>query len=64
MTADHSTPCISKGHTDDPVPILVAGENVEADGSPRFTEEYAKKGTLGIVKHGYEIMSILKKLSS
>jgi len=64
VTADHSTPCLSKGHTDDPVPILVAGENVDADGSQRFTEEYARKGTLGTVKHGYEIMGILKKLST
>jgi 2,3-bisphosphoglycerate-independent phosphoglycerate mutase len=64
VTADHSTPCISKGHTDDPVPILVAGNDVIADGSPRFTEEYARRGKLGIVKHGYEIMGILKKLSS
>jgi 2,3-bisphosphoglycerate-independent phosphoglycerate mutase len=64
VTADHSTPCISKGHTDDPVPILIAGNNVIAVGSPRFPEEYARKGKLGTVKHGYEFMDILKKLSS
>jgi 2,3-bisphosphoglycerate-independent phosphoglycerate mutase len=63
VTADHSTPCIAKGHTDDPVPILMAGNNVSPDGSQRFTEEYAKRGKLGTVKHGYEIMTILKKLS-
>jgi 2,3-bisphosphoglycerate-independent phosphoglycerate mutase len=63
VTADHSTPCIAKGHTDDSVPILVAGNNVPPDGSQRFTEEYARRGKLGTVNHGYEIMTILKKLS-
>jgi len=64
VTADHSTPCLAKGHTDDPVPILVTGNNVLPDGSQRFTEEYAKKGKLGTLKHGFEIMKILKRLSS
>jgi 2,3-bisphosphoglycerate-independent phosphoglycerate mutase len=63
-TADHSTPCRSKGHTDDPVPILVAASGLVADGSQRFTEECARKGKLGTVKHGYEIMKILTSLSS
>lgn len=63
VTADHSTPCIAKGHSDDPVPLLIGGNDVPPDGSQRFTEAYAKKGKLGTVKHGYEIMTILKKLS-
>ena len=63
ITADHSTPCIAKGHSDDPVPLLVAGNDVPPDGSLRYTEAYAKKGKLGTIKHGYEIMGILKKLS-
>ena len=63
VTADHSTPCAAKGHTDDPVPILVAGPNLSADGSMRFTEAYAKRGNLGTIKHGYEIMKLLKKWS-
>jgi 2,3-bisphosphoglycerate-independent phosphoglycerate mutase len=41
----------------------VAGNDVSPDGSQRFTEEYARKGKLGIVKHGYEVMRILEKLS-
>jgi 2,3-bisphosphoglycerate-independent phosphoglycerate mutase len=63
VTADHSTPCIAKGHTDDPVPILVCGPKVRVDGSMRFTEAYARKGKLGTIKHGYEIMKMLKKFS-
>jgi 2,3-bisphosphoglycerate-independent phosphoglycerate mutase len=63
VTADHSTPCMAKGHTDDPVPILIGGPNVPANGSMRFTEACAQKGKLGTIKHGYEIMRRLKKLS-
>jgi 2,3-bisphosphoglycerate-independent phosphoglycerate mutase len=63
VTADHSTPCIKKGHSDDPVPILVAGLNVKSDGSVRFTETYGRKGSLGTIKHGYEILTMLKRLA-
>jgi len=62
VTADHSTPCIAKGHTDDPVPILITGPNTHSDGSSRFTESYARKGTLGTIKHGFEILPMLKEM--
>jgi len=62
VTADHSTPCVAKGHTDDPVPILVAGPGVKPDGSKRFTEAYGRKGSMGTLEHGYDIMGILKEL--
>jgi 2,3-bisphosphoglycerate-independent phosphoglycerate mutase len=62
VTADHSTPCAVKGHSDDPVPLLIVSPNVSSDGSLRFTESYARKGKLGTVKHGYEIMTMLKKM--
>ena len=64
VTADHSTPCINKGHSDDPVPILVEGPGVKSDGSKRFTEAYGRKGVIGTLQHGYEIMGLLKKESS
>jgi 2,3-bisphosphoglycerate-independent phosphoglycerate mutase len=59
VTADHSTPVSAMGHTDDPVPLLIAGPDVTPDGSLRFTESYAAKGELGTLKHAYEILSIL-----
>jgi 2,3-bisphosphoglycerate-independent phosphoglycerate mutase len=62
ITADHSTPCVARGHTDDPVPILITGSGHKPDGSLRFTESYAKKGTLGIIKHGYEILQTLTRM--
>ncbi len=64
VTADHSTPCLAKGHTDDPVPLLISGPGVHSNGSKRFTETYARKGKLGTIKHGYEIMRILKRFST
>ncbi|MGI0072456.1 MAG: alkaline phosphatase family protein [Nitrosotalea sp.] len=49
ISGDHSTPCINKSHSDDPVPILVSGDLVKKDGTTRFTEEEAKKGKLGLL---------------
>jgi 2,3-bisphosphoglycerate-independent phosphoglycerate mutase len=62
VTADHSTPCIKKGHSDDPVPILVSGMNAKPDGSKRFTEAYGRTGSLGTIRHGHEILGMLKRL--
>ncbi len=62
VTADHSTPCNAKGHTDDPVPIMVNGPNLKPDGSRRFTESEAKKGSIGTLRHGSEILPMLKKM--
>ena len=44
ISGDHSTPCIKKAHTDDPIPLVVSGNNIEKDGTSRFTESYSKKG--------------------
>ncbi len=49
ISGDHSTPCINKGHSDDPVPVLISGNSVKKDGTTRFTEEQAKKGKLGLL---------------
>jgi 2,3-bisphosphoglycerate-independent phosphoglycerate mutase len=47
VSADHSTPCIKKSHSADPVPLLISGNNVSKDGSARFTEKYGSKGSIG-----------------
>ncbi len=47
VSADHSTPCISKGHSDDPVPVLVSGDRVGNDGTTRMTEAQAARGRMG-----------------
>ena len=56
ISADHSTPCINKGHSDDPVPVLVSGDFLKKDGTTRMTEEQAKKGSIGLL-HGAEVVS-------
>ena len=49
ISADHSTPCINKGHSDDPVPLLISGNMIENDNSQRFTEKEGKNGTIGLL---------------
>jgi len=56
ISADHSTPCINKGHSDDPVPVLISGDRITNDGSERFTEEFAKKGEIGLLE-GAQVMT-------
>jgi 2,3-bisphosphoglycerate-independent phosphoglycerate mutase len=47
LTADHSTPCIMKAHSDDPVPILIIDSSLTPDGTAAFTEAECAKGALG-----------------
>ena len=63
ISGDHSTPCIKKGHSDDPVPLLVSGSRVKQDGSARFTENYAKRGRLGLLL-GADVLPTAIKLVS
>ena len=50
ISADHSTPCIYKGHSDDPVPLLISGDMIANDDAQRFTEAEAKKGAIGLIE--------------
>jgi len=56
ISADHSTPCINKGHSDDPVPVVVSGDFIKNDGTTRMTEDQAKKGSIGLLQ-GAEVVS-------
>ncbi len=62
VTADHSTPCILKAHSDDPVPLLIAGGKVKPDGINRFSEEACKKGSLGVLSKGSDLIPLLMKM--
>jgi 2,3-bisphosphoglycerate-independent phosphoglycerate mutase len=62
VSGDHSTPCVKKAHSDDPVPLLVSGPSVRQDDSARFTEAYAKRGSLGLVM-GADVLDTAIKLS-
>lgn len=47
VTADHSTSCVRKAHTADPVPLLVSGGPVPPNGSVAFGERACAAGSLG-----------------
>jgi 2,3-bisphosphoglycerate-independent phosphoglycerate mutase len=47
VTGDHSTSCVRKAHTADPVPLLVSGGPVRPDGSTAFGERACADGSLG-----------------
>jgi len=59
ISADHSTPCINKGHSDDPVPLLVSGDSIKNDGTVRVTEKEAKKGSLGLIEGAQVVKTVL-----
>ena len=56
ISADHSTPCINKGHSDDPVPVVVSADFIKNDGTTRMTEQQAKKGSIGLLQ-GAEVVA-------
>jgi len=57
---DHPTPIEVRTHTADPVPFLLWGDSVKANGAKRFTEAEAK-GTGVFLEEGYKIMGRLIK---
>lgn len=64
ISADHSTPCINKGHSDDPVPILVSGDFIKNDGTTRMTEQQAKKGSIGLLQGSEVVTKSLELIKS
>ncbi|MDF2422116.1 MAG: alkaline phosphatase family protein [Nitrosopumilus sp.] len=64
ISADHSTPCINKGHSDDPVPILVSGDFIKKDGTTRMTEEQARKGSIGLLQGADVVEKALELIKS
>ena len=62
VTGDHSTPCERRDHSGDPVPLLVFGEGVRADGIAQFDEVAAMRGGLGRLR-GRDLMPLLLDLA-
>ena len=56
ITADHSTPCNLRAHSDDPVPLVVVGNMLQADKVQSFSEKECKNGELGVLLKGTELM--------
>ena len=63
VSGDHSTPCVKRGHSDDPVPLLVSGSMVKQDGSARFTENYGKRGKMGLLMGADVLPTSIKMIS-
>src|SRR5919108_1190089 len=61
VTADHSTSCVRKAHTPDPVPLVVSGVGVTSDGSESYGEGACARGSLGSLR-GVEIVPLLAGL--
>lgn len=62
VTADHSTPCKLKAHSDDPVPLLISGDKVPGDDVDRFSEKDCRGGSIGTLSRGTLLMPILMRL--
>jgi 2,3-bisphosphoglycerate-independent phosphoglycerate mutase len=60
VTADHSTSCVRKAHTAEPVPLVVAGAGVQPDGSEGFGERAAAEGSIGRLR-GTDIVPMLAR---
>ena len=61
VTADHATPVTLGRHSDDPVPLLIAGAGIAPDGSRAFNEEVCARGSLGTIR-GIDVMPLLVRL--
>jgi 2,3-bisphosphoglycerate-independent phosphoglycerate mutase len=55
VTGDHSTPCMVKGHSWHPQPVLLHAACSGSDKLDRFTETEANKGSLGVFDAKYLI---------
>jgi len=64
VTCDHSTPWKDKGHSDDPVPVLVVGGTLKPDGSNRFTETNASAGHFEKLERGSGLLPSLKQIAA
>ena len=62
VTADHSTSCARKAHTDGPVPLLVSGGGVASDAVESFGETPSRAGAIGHIL-GPQIMPELVRLA-
>ena len=58
MLSDHSTPCIIKDHTADPVPVVIAGGNVRIDDVTSYGERVCAKGG-NLRFNGIHLLSII-----
>jgi 2,3-bisphosphoglycerate-independent phosphoglycerate mutase len=61
VSADHSTSCVRRAHTAEPVPLVVSGGPVTPDGSEALGERACADGSLGRLR-GVDIVPRLAAL--
>jgi 2,3-bisphosphoglycerate-independent phosphoglycerate mutase len=64
VACDHSTPWKDKGHSDDPVPVLISGGPMKPDSSSRFTETNASLGHFEKMDRGSMLLPRLKQIAA
>ncbi|MGM0405665.1 MAG: 2,3-bisphosphoglycerate-independent phosphoglycerate mutase, partial [Thermoplasmatota archaeon] len=62
VTGDHSTPVTVKGHSGDPSPILIHGDEVRRDEVAKFDERSGTQGGLNRI-YGRDVLNILLDLA-
>jgi 2,3-bisphosphoglycerate-independent phosphoglycerate mutase len=62
LTADHSTPCLMKAHSADPVPLLILDSSLQSDGTKVYSEAECAKGKLGKIT-GIQLLPRLVELA-
>ncbi len=63
ITSDHATPPTMRAHSDDPVPLALIAPGLEPDKTTKLTEkECSRKGELGTIEHGWELLPKILKL--
>ncbi|GAB62052.1 MAG: 2,3-bisphosphoglycerate-independent phosphoglycerate mutase [Candidatus Jettenia sp.] len=63
ITADHSTPCKLKSHSDDPVPLLICGGGIKPDNTKSFSEKVCSTGKIGKIL-GVQLLPLLVKYAN
>lgn len=61
ITGDHSTPCSTKDHSGDPVPVLIVTDGIRRDCVNFYDEVSASKGALRITSN--DLMTYLMQIS-
>lgn len=62
VSADHSTPCSLKAHSDDPVPLIISGGTITSDHTQDFSEKACAQGALRKLT-GTQLLPLLVKLA-
>ena len=63
VTSDHATPWRLRAHSGDPVPFMVSWARVRPDGFEKFCERDAARGSLGVLKHGWQLLPLALRLT-